>query len=224
MNFNMIRLLVLKDWYLQRWLIIGSLVGGAMALAITVLTGKAGFFIGLILLVTVLVVEGAQLAVSTVITERKEQNLAFVMSLPISYREYTMSKILANILIFLVPWALVLSGCLIILLAAPGAVHGLVPYVTIMGAYLLVSTCAILCVTLMTESQGWATAAIIVGNVGFNAVGYLVAHIPGIAATMFGVRVLWDSTSIGIVLAEFASVLLLLTLTFLVQSRKTDFL
>jgi ABC-2 type transport system permease protein len=223
MKHNIVRLLVLKDWYLNRWLILGSLASSALALGVIIFTGKAGFYIGTILLVTVLVVAGAQLAISSVITERKEQNLAFIMSLPISFREYTLSKILANVLIFLVPWTIVLSACLIILLAAPGATHGLVPYVTIMCAYLLVSTCFILCVTLTTESQGWATAAIIASNVGFNVVGYLVAHIPPIAATMFGPKVMWDSSSVGLLFAEFAAVLLLLALTFFVQSRKTDF-
>ena len=103
MNYSMVKLLILKDWYLQRWMILGSLVAGALALAITVSSRKAAFFLGIILLVTVLVAVGAQLAIATVVNERKEQTLAFVMSMPISSREYTTAKILANLLIFLVP-------------------------------------------------------------------------------------------------------------------------
>jgi hypothetical protein len=43
MNYSMVKLLILKDWYLQRWMILGSLVAGALALAITVSSGKAAF-------------------------------------------------------------------------------------------------------------------------------------------------------------------------------------
>ena len=42
---------------------------------------------------------------ATVVEERTDQTLPFVMSLPISAAEYTTAKILANLLIFLIPWA-----------------------------------------------------------------------------------------------------------------------
>src|SRR5580704_12324357 len=105
MNYKMVKLLILKDWYLQRWMILGSLLAAALALAITVSTGKAGLFLGITLLVTVLIGIGAYVAVATNIDERKNQTLAFVMSLPVSTREYTSAKILGNLLIFLVPWS-----------------------------------------------------------------------------------------------------------------------
>jgi ABC-2 type transport system permease protein len=224
MNYSMVKLLILKDWYLQRWMILGSLVAGALALAITVSSGKAAFFLGIILLVTILVAVGAQLAIATVVNERKEQTLAFVMSMPISSREYTTAKILANLLIFLVPWIAVLLGCVSVILALTGIPHGLVPYVSIMCTEILVSNCLVFCVAIMTESQGWAIAAIMVGNITFNAVGYFVAHIPSIAAAMNGTNIIWNNAAVVLLSTELALVVLLLTLTFFVQSRKTDFI
>jgi ABC-type Na+ efflux pump permease subunit len=61
-------------------------------------------------LITVIISIGAQMAVSTIVTERKEQTLSFVMSLPISYREYTACKVWGNLIIFLVPWLTMLLG------------------------------------------------------------------------------------------------------------------
>ena len=46
----------------------------------------------------------------TVVEERNEQTLPFVMSLPISPMEYTTAKILANLLIFLVPLGALMLG------------------------------------------------------------------------------------------------------------------
>ena len=110
MNYAIVKELVLKDWYLQRWVIMASLVGVVATLGIIATGGKVAFLLGLILLIMVIISIGAQMAVATIVTERKEQTLPFVMSLPISYREYTASKIWGNLLIFLVPWLTMVLG------------------------------------------------------------------------------------------------------------------
>jgi ABC-2 type transport system permease protein len=223
MNHAMVKQLVLKDWYLQRYAILAGLAGGVLSLGIIATGGNVAFFFGLILLITALIAVGAQLAVSTMVTERKEQTLAFVMSLPISYREYTASKILGNLIIFLVPWITMLTVSLALLLYAPKT-HGLVPYTTIMATEILLSTCLIIAVALMTESQGWTIGAIMVGNIAVNGIGYWVAHIGGIAKGMWGSSVQWSPAASAFLLGEFVTIVLLLGFTFFLQSRKKDFL
>ncbi len=223
MNHAMVKQLVLKDWYLQRYTILAGLAGGVLSLGIIATGGNVAFFFGLILLITALIAVGAQLAIATTVTERKEQTLAFVMSLPISYREYTASKILGNLIIFLVPWTLMLTASLGLLLYAPKT-YGLVPYTTIMATEILVSTCLIIATALITESQGWTIGAVMVGNIAVNGVGYWVAHIGGIAKGMWGSSVQWSPAATVFLLGEFATIVLLLGLTFFVQSRKKDFL
>ena len=62
------------------------------------------FFIALIMV-------GSYAAVGGIVNERKKQNLAFVMSLPISSIQYTTSKLVSSTGMFLVPWlTLVISG------------------------------------------------------------------------------------------------------------------
>jgi ABC-2 type transport system permease protein len=224
MNYAMIQRLILKDWYLHRWQILGSLAGAAGAMAFVVFCGTAGFYIGLTLLITVLVVVGAQLAIASSVTERKEQTLAFIMSLPISYRDYTTAKILSNLLIFLIPWTAVCLASAAILLLAPGATQGLFPFTAIMCVEILLSTCMLSCVAIMTESQGWTTTAIIVGNVAVNIVGYMIAHIRPIAAGMSGHSIAWTSAATMCLLGELALIALLFTLTYFVQGRKPDYL
>jgi len=224
MNYTMIQRLILKDWYLHRWQILGSLAGAAAAMAFVVFCGTAGFYIGLTLLITVLVFVGAQLAISSSVTERKEQTLAFIMSLPISYRDYTTAKILSNLLIFLIPWTTVSLASTAILLLAPGATQGLFPFTVIMCVEILLSTCMLSCVAIMTESQGWTTTAIVLGNIGINIVGYLVAHIPPIAAGMTSHDIAWTSAATICLLGELALIALLFTLTYFVQGRKPDYL
>jgi len=62
-----------------------------------------------------------------------------------------------------------------------------------------------------------------VGNVAFNAVVYFVAHIPSIAAGMGERTIIWSNAAVALLLGELVLVGMLLTLTFVVQSRKTDF-
>jgi ABC-2 type transport system permease protein len=223
MNYAMVRRLIWKDWYLQRWAILGSLVGVVATLGIIATGPKVAFLIGLILLIMVIISIGAQMAVATIVTERKEQTLPFVMSLPISYREYTASKIWGNLIIFLVPWVTMVLGSFGLLLLSPSS-RGLLPYTAIMSTEILLSTCLILAVALITESQGWTVVAIMVGNLAVNGIGYVVAHIPGIAKEMWGSTIQWTGAASALLLAEFAIVVLLLGVTFLVQSKKKDFL
>ncbi|HKF46712.1 MAG TPA: ABC-2 transporter permease [Terracidiphilus sp.] len=223
MNYAVVRQLILKDWYLNRGVILGSIPVGLVALAI-VLTGKpVAFMLCVILLCMVIVGVGAQLAFVTTINERKEQTLAFVMSLPVSWREYTAAKILANLIIFLIPWLPLTAGALGLLLL-PGATHGLVPFTAIMALEMLITTSIIVTAGIITESQAWTTAGIFLSSLGINLGGYIFAHLPGISNYMWGTRVYWSPTALIVLICELLTVPLLLGATFFVQSRKTDFL
>jgi ABC-type Na+ efflux pump permease subunit len=224
MNYSMIKILMFKDWYLQRWSVAASLLGGVVALGIVCTGGNAAFFMGLLLLITCLIAVGAQLAVATMVNERKEQTLAFVMSLPISYREYTVAKLLGTLLVFMVPWLVLVLGSLALFAVPHGVPHGLLPFAIIMSTEILVSTCLVVCTALVTESQGWTVAAIMVGNIAINVIGYFVAHVAGIAKGMGGSTVSWSSAASTVLLSEFALIALFLILTFFFQSRKIDFL
>jgi ABC-type transport system involved in multi-copper enzyme maturation permease subunit len=166
---------------------------------------------------------GAQLATVTTVNERKEQTLAFMMSLPLSWREYTAAKILANLIIFLIPWLIITAGALGVL-CLPGATHGLLPFTAIMAVEMLVTTCLIIAAGLITESQAGTTVAILCSSLGINILGFTFAHLRGISKYMWGQQVHWSPAAIIVLLAEFAMVPLLLGLTFFIQSRKTDFL
>jgi len=230
MNYNMVKKLILKDWYLQRLAIAMSLLGGAAALAIVAFGDRvasvgpsAAFTLGVILLVTVIVTIGAMLGMNLTVLERKEQTLAFVMSLPVSYRDYTAAKLLSVLLIFLVPWIAIMAGSLTLLEFAPG-IRGLIPFIVVMGVEILANTCMIAAAGVISESQGWTIAVLMTGNIALNAIGYAVAHIPSIGDGMFSPRVHWSAAASTLLAAELAAIALILFGTFYLQSRKRDFL
>jgi ABC-type transport system involved in multi-copper enzyme maturation permease subunit len=206
----MVQRLILKDWYFNRRGIAGYLIAGALALAMVGFGNEIAFNAGSILLITVLITVGIHLTMATVINERSEHTLPFVMSLPISAMEYTTAKILANLLIFLIPWTTMLIAAVAVIASRATVPDGLIPFVVIILTEILVSSCLLMAVALVTESQGWTIGAIVFGNLFFQAFLYYVSHIPSIAQAITA-----DSLADAIVG--------LLGLTFWLQARKTDF-
>jgi hypothetical protein len=223
MNYSMVRSLILKDWYFQRIAILLSLGGGVVSLAVVAFGGQAGFTIGLILLVTIMVMLSAMTVMGNTIGERENQTLAFSMSLPISYVEYTTSKVVGSLLIFVPFWLAVVGGCVGLIVAAP-QIHGFFAYAVIMAIEILVSTCLMIAVALVTESKSWTIVAMVTGNLALNVVGYLVAHIPGIRKQMWGTAIYWNATATILVVIEFSLIALMLGGAFFIQSRKKDFI
>ena len=222
-NYAIVRRLILKDWYLNRWFILAAIPLGLGALALNLTGSRIATLFSIIIVCIVLIGVGAQLAMITTVNERKEQTLPFVMSLPLSYREYTAAKILANLILFLVPWLILTAGTLGVL-SLPGAGHGLIPYTAIMAMEILITNCLIIVAGVITESMAWASVAITCCSLGLNGLGYAFAHLRGISTYMWGQQAHWTPTAWTVLVAEALTVALLMWLTFFIQSRKTDFL
>jgi ABC-2 type transport system permease protein len=223
MNYSMVKSLILKDWYFQRRAILLCLACGILSLGIIAFGGNVGFYLGLLLLITTMIGIGATLVMGTLVGERENQTLAFVMSLPISFREYTSAKILVNLLVFIPFWLTLVAGSLGLILVTP-TIHGLFAFTVIMAVEILMSTCLMISVGLVTESKGWTISAMVAGNLAINVVGYCVAHIPGIRNGMFGNTIQWRPAATISLSVEFALIALMLGGAFLVQSRKKDFI
>jgi ABC-2 type transport system permease protein len=221
---EMIKRLVLMDWYFLRWAIAGYLAAGAVALVLVGTGGEASFYIGSILLITILIGVGIHLAMATVIQERTDHTLPFVMSLPISPRDYTTAKVLANVLIFLIPWLALTLGSFAVIAGRRGIPHGLIAFVAVLLGELFVSYILILATALVTESQGWTIGVMVTLNLAFQGFLYFVSHLPSLAAVMKGDAVVWPPAALALLAAELAVILLALGLTFFFQARKTDFL
>ena len=224
MNYGMVKHLVLKDWYFQRWPIGGYTAGGLLGLGIVLLGTNWSFYAGTVLLITFMVTIGIHLAIVTVVQERTAQTLPFVMTLPISPKEYTAAKVVANLSIFLVPWLTLTIGAALIL-GTEGARDGaVIPFATIVLTYILASYVLVLSMAIITESQGWTLFAMGTTNLFLQFFLYWVSHLPSIARGLKGRGAVWDETAIALLAAEIALSVVFIGLAFLFQARKRDFL
>jgi len=224
-NIAMVKRLIWKDWYLNRAAILFSLIGGMVTLALVASSHGSNIvmILGLIVIVTILIGMGSMVMASAV-TERKQQTLPFVMSLPISYVEYTTAKIVGSLLIFLVLWTVMLVDILATILLAPGFPHGLIPFVVIMSVEILMSTCLVTAVAVTTESQGWTVGVAQVGALSLNWIGWWIVRFPDIGGAMRSATVRWSGTATALLSTELAAIALLLAITFFIQARKKDFI
>jgi len=223
MTNSVVGQLILKDWRLHRAGILCSAAAAIAALGLVqikkevpVVIGGVWFFIALILLASLL-------PAGAILNERKKQHLAFLMSLPISPRQYSTAKIVSTFGMFLMPW-LALLGVALMLIAAIGLPHGFIPILLVLGGMILVAFTLTTGVTIVGESEGWFTAATIVCNSSYGLSWYLLVRIPAIQHDMASATVVWSPLVLKLLGAEFAVVALALGMTVLLQSRKRDFI
>ena len=224
MNATIVRRLAVKDWHFNRWPMLGYLVAGAAALAVLGMGSDLSFYVGSILLISAVIAVGVHLIMLTVVYERKEKTLPFVMSLPVSPTEYTTAKILANVSAFLVPWLVLVTATIVMAQNSSRLPAGLIPFAVLVLGELFVAYCVMLAVALMTESEGWTIFAVVIMNLSLNLFLYSVSKVPSIEGPMTGPVAVWSREALLILGAEALAVVALLALTFWVQSRKKDFL
>jgi ABC-2 type transport system permease protein len=200
------------------------LIGGLFAVALLGMQSKAAFYAGTVILITALCVLAVHPAISTVVNERKEGTLAFVMSLPISPRDYVVSKLAFNLLAFFVPWAVLVASTWILFAVQQVIPDGLIPFTMILFTAIATNAVLILCVAVATESMDKTIGTMAVGNLAFHAVFYGAATAPSIKAALHGPVAVWDGTVLGYLAAFLAIMAASLALTLWRQSKKTDFL
>src|SRR6185312_1271725 len=216
--------LVKKDWGLYRMHVAISTAAGLAALGLCFKGGEVASVVGAVSIFTALVIVACMLPVSAIVNERKKQHLPFVMSLPISVREYTAAKLVSSVGMFLMPW-LVLVAATVALIEVRGFVpKGSIPFAVIVLLLPFVGFCLITGFALVGESEGWTIAATVACNSSYWFAWFLIARRPELMELAKGNTPVWNGQLLWIVAAELGVIAGSLLLTFLLQSRKHDFI
>lgn len=221
MNGSIVRRLILKDLYLVRWMIAGSTAAGVAAVAMMPL-GKTSAYVGGVSLVCVLILLNIFLVMGGVVQEKKDKVLLFILSLPVSTTEYTVAKVLANAIAFTVPW-LVLTAANIVMIDVSRIPNGILPFWVAVLGYLLFYYCALLAVSLVKDSTGWHTTAIVVGNVSVNFLIPILLSRPSVAAHVEGPTAVWTADIVAFIAIELLTGVAALWLAVYLYSRRPDF-
>jgi ABC-2 type transport system permease protein len=158
------------------------------------------------------------------VNERKKQTLTFLMSLPLSSMQYTTAKLASTMLMFLAPWLSLLLSAVVIIATRNPAPFGIVPMLLMLASLPLIGFSLILGTALVSESEGWAIAATVICNSSYGLVYYLISRTPSLTVNWAGHVAVWNGAVLRFLSAELSVVAVIIGLTFLLQSRKRDFL
>ena len=215
--------LVVKDWQVYQKQLAGFVAGMLLALGLvgmgTPLMASAG---ALLLLVQLLVV-GTYAIQSSIMAERKLQTVPFIMSLPVTPMDVYWGKLLANLLIYLVPFLLVTGGLLTLILSTPRP-DGAVPWLAVVALFMLAIFCVSLCVAIAVESEGWNIFAILALMTLIGPFLYWVSRLDGIVQYLKTDDIVWSAPVLGVLAAEVAVIAVAILVTSWIHARKASFL
>jgi len=223
MNESIIKQLVLKDWNIVQLPVVLYWLAGAIAIFIAVVFGEILGVLSFVIFIFALVVAGVHPIFQTIVSERSDQNLPFIMSLPITVKEFTYAKVIVNMAIFSSVWLSLSIASLIIFVGEDGLPRGTLPFFCIILVTIFVAYVIMLCVAIITETQGPSIVASVVVNLAAQLFVWVVADFYPIRSVIGGPVAIWNSTSVGIILAEIAVIVMLITVTVWAQTRKHDF-
>jgi ABC-type transport system involved in multi-copper enzyme maturation permease subunit len=215
------RKLIAKEFYLHRWLMVGSTVAGLAGLAIAA-EGEMRFNIGMLTWLTAIIAFGVVLAMLGIANERKERALQFVLSLPLSPGDYVRIKLFGLFLCYLVPWAILSAGAVVLLLVRPNLPDGLLPFALLLSGFMLANFSVVLCGALHTASEGVMTIVIIVTNMNVTLFIFLVGGVPSLNAHLHAPAPVWNDAFWIVLAAEAATLSIALSLPYFVAARRRD--
>lgn len=222
MNYRLVLRLVAKDWYMSRLPLSCVAIGGAVSIVMIVQRDAIGFA-GLVSSLIAVIMVSVIVPQVTVVNERKNKNLAFVMSLPISPLEFTASKVLGNLSAVVVPWALIAGTVIVLLWRSPEVNGGFMPFAIIAALMPLVSFSLLTSVAIVSESEFWSMITMGASNVSYSFWWVVVNAIPGMREDFRSPVPIWSDAAVTIIAIEIGICVLALALTFLLQSRKRSF-
>ncbi|MEP7704402.1 ABC transporter permease [Paraglaciecola sp. 25GB23A] len=222
-NSQMIKHLVMKDWALMKKSIAAYMLAGIVTLGIMGMATAITFNIAAILMITLLIVIGARSAIESIVNEKKEQTLPFILSLPVTPQDYAFAKLLSNLVLYFVPWLILVLGMLVIIVSTP-IYNGVIPLVILVSAYILAAYCCYLATALLTYSEGFTISVMIVTNLLLNGFIILIMRLPELNQTFEAATASWNATSLLILAALITFSAAILLLTGILQKRLTSFL
>jgi len=218
-----IRKLIAKELYVNRWFIAGGAFSGAASVLIATF-GKGGFNIGALTWLTTIIATGVMMALYGIMNERKEHALQFVLSLPLSIAGYVRAKMIGLTASFLVVWAVSCAAALLLVFVKDSVPDGLAVYLVLLCVFMLANFAVVLCGAMQARTEALNSAVIVVTNMGVSIFMFTVGPLPGIQKNMWAATPVWNSTFWTVLGCELAVMVLAFTLPFLLAARRRDFL
>lgn len=222
LNLPVIKLLIAKDWRLFQKQLAVCVLGGILALLLIGMASSWSFYLGALLMIIVLICAALFSISTSLLVERKEQTLAFVMSLPVTPLDYYLAKLVGNLVTFFVPFLVLLAGTLFVIFYTP-VPDGLVVLSLLVFGHVLVAYAVALSVAMAVESEGWNLFAMIGSMVLINPFIMGVGQLSVIKEFTNTDTVVFGPAVLSILAAQVLVTVAILVATGWVHGRKKAF-
>jgi len=220
-SHSVVRQLVMKDLRVAWPLIFGSLVLGVLSLVLSPWSAIA-FFVGGSILVVALILLNIMLVMGSLINERKEKIRVFLLSMPVSTTQYNAAKLVSSMIAYGVP-AVVLTLAGVILLVATPLPNGFIPLFVATSVHCFFYFCVLLAFALVTDNQTWITTVVIFGNVSVSFVIPGLINLSSMGPSLGTEVVVWSPDVVAFMGVELVLAAAALVISFVVNSRQTEF-
>lgn len=220
---DMIKLLVIKDLQIYQKPLAAFVAGMMLALSLIGMGKPWPFAVGSLLLLVLLVTIGSFSILTSLVTERKEQTVPFIMSLPVTPMDFYWGKLLGTLAIYLVPFTLVAAGTVALVLGTP-LPDGLLVFFLLVYCFLLTCFCVHLCIAIVVTSEGWIMFTMMALMTMVGPYIYGLVRVAAIRTHLNTNNIVWSAPAVGILVGELALIAIVLGVTSWVYSRKTSFL
>src|SRR5690606_34888557 len=157
------------------------------------------------------------------IAQERDRNIhLFVLSLPVTAEEYYVSKSIAALICFLVPWAICAIVAIAGILMLESIPHGVLAYVTVMLLFFVCNFCLFLSFVVSTMSEKFIVAAIIITNIGITLALQLFTRVPALGDYLEVDQIVWSPVVSMIVLIELLFCVICLWTALSVRKRNKD--
>ena len=220
---GMVGKLIIKDWQVYQKQLAGYVAAMLLALGLVGMGTPMMAAAGALLLLVLLLVVGSYAIHSSITAERKQQTVPFIMSLPVTPMDVYWGKLLANLVIYLVPFLLVVAGLLALILTTPRP-DGTVPWVAVVALFMLANFCVSLCVAIAVDSEGWNVFAMLALMTLIGPFLYWVSQMHGIREHLQGDAIVWSPQVLGLIGGELAVIAIAILAAGWTHARKASFL
>ena len=220
MNLNAIRILFLKDLFLSRRQLFAYFAAGLAASALVCIPNATIGFVGFLLVITVAIASGIHLIGTLMLSETTDQTRLFVMSLPISFLDYSIGKISVVLTTYLIPWTAMFI-CLFMATFMMGK-QGNVVVLPVIFLFLLCGFMLQLLTAAVSESVGWTICVMVGCNVCLNVFLMNLFANTEIAEVVKSDVLTWPNVVLQIIGVELLFIVVAVAIAFLFQTRKRD--
>jgi hypothetical protein len=229
MTTSVIPQLVAKDLRLMRPIILGFVAVslffiGLLSLLWAQLPVAVAANLGFIMVIAPAATCGIVVLMKTNVFEKEKSTQPFIMSLPVTVKEFTQAKLWVNLPLFTVLWGAVSAVAFYFAFGRGLLPLGAVPFVSMVFVGGFVAYACILATSLLTQSMPMTVLGIAVFEAATSGYMWAIAFFPPIAQHVWGAQPVWNAEAIVIIAAQVLVAVCALAGTLLMQTTKRDFI